>query len=115
MVNDVSIITGLIAVFLIVGTFLPILQDGFGTPIDNNPISFVASNLLNATGQMGEKTTAVDVASIGSLGFFDFVLSIIGMFTWTFGALPFWLDLIFLIGRITLLLLLIRLIRSGGG
>ncbi len=116
MANDVSIITGIIAVFLLVGVFLPILQDGYGVlDPDVNDVDEVTAGLTNATLQLGEKSSAVAVASIGSLTFFDIAKSIIKMFSWTFGALPTWLDLIFLVFRFVLLFLLVRLVRSGGG
>ncbi len=116
MANDVSIITGIIAVFIIVGVFLPILQDGYGVlDIDDNDVGEITDALINASIELGEKSSVVAVASIGSLGFFDFVKSILKMFIWTFGALPTWLDLIFVIFRITLFILLVRLIRSGAG
>ncbi len=116
MGNDVSIITGIIGVFIIVGVFLPILQDGYGVlDPDVNDVDEILLDLTNSSIELGEKTSVIDVASIGSLGFFDIVKSILKMFFWTFGALPAWLDLIFVIFRITLFILLVRLIRSGAG
>lgn len=113
MANDVSIISGIIIIFVLLGVFLPTLQDGFGVTQDINDVDAFEQSLLNGTTQMGEKSTFSAV--VGSLSFFDYVKSILLMFLWTFGALPLWLDTFFVIFRIILLILLVRLIRSGGG
>ncbi len=113
MGNDVSIITGIIAVFILTGVFLPIVSDGFNVVIESNDVAGFTNSISNASIAMGEKTAFEAV--VGSLGFFDIAKSILLMFIWTFGALPVWLDLIFVIFRIILIILVIRLIRSGGG
>ena len=113
MANDVSIIVGIISVFFLIGIFLPVLESGYNVAPTENDVDELISSLNNASISLGEKTAFEAV--VGSLGFFDIVKSILKMFTWTFGALPTWLDLIFVIFRITLLILLVRLIRSGGG
>lgn len=113
MVNDVTIIAGIISVFILIGTFIPIVNDTFNVTQGDSDVEKLTGSLINSTVQIGEKSGFEAV--VGSLGFFDIVKSILLMFFWTFGALPVWLDLIFLIFRIIFLILFVRLIRSGGG
>lgn len=116
--NDVTIIGTIISIFIIVGTFLPFINESFGISPEDTAcfkITELESELGNTTIQMGEKASVIEVASIGSLSFFDVVKSIVKMFFWTCGGLPLFIDLFFLVIRFVLLILLVRLIRSGGG
>ncbi len=110
MANDVSIITGIIATFILLGVFLPILEAGYNVTPSNTDVSDFTDSLNNASKALGKKTGFEAV--VGSLGFFDIAASILKMFTWTFGALPVWLDLIFIIFRIILIILVVRIIRG---
>lgn len=102
MVNDVSLIWGIVSVFILVGFITPYVNDAFGR---NDPIYNI-----DQTGNELEIET-----SKTNLNTFQLLKSISLMFFWTFGALPFWLDTIFFIMRIMLGLLVYRQVRSGGG
>ena len=117
--NDISIIAGIIAVFIIIGAFLPVINAAFGVPPEESAcfdISTVESELQNATRNIGVKDIQPTITRpTGSFSIFDVVASIIKMFFWTCGALPTWLDLVFLIFRITLILTIARNLWVGGG
>ena len=122
MGNDISIITGIISIFLIVGTFLPILSEGFNVTIESNDIDEITANIGNATRQSQDKKNfweeiagSVNPMPAGAVTIFDIAGSVFLMFFWTFGALPLWLDLIFVILRIILVLTIARNIWIGGG
>ncbi len=117
MVNDISIITGIVAVFIAVGVFLPVLDDGYNNVItSSNDIAAFEASLSNATGQLGNKEIDPTFLNpLGSLSIFDIMFSVLLMFFWTFGALPVWLDLIFLVFRVTLILIIARNLWVGGG
>lgn len=101
MVNDLSIITGIITVFLLLGVCLPYINASFGVSASDIDIDEFESG---ASEDVPE--------TIDPLTFFDVIISIGKMFTWTWGALPWWLDIIFLSMRLTLLIFIARMIRG---
>ncbi len=120
MVNDISIIASIIAIFLIVGTFLPFVNESFGIPPSETAcfqIEALEDELANSTQSVPKKSIfdIVGTRRTGSVGIFDVMGSIVKMFFWTCGSLPFWLDLFFLLIRIVLYLTIARNLWIGGG
>ena len=104
MVNDISIIAVIITVFVLLGVLLPFI---------NNDLTGVAGSNLSATGL--QDNVGEEVENVSTISAFSVALSILKMFFWTFGTLPFWLDAIFVIFRILLAFIIARNIWIGGG
>lgn len=100
--NDVVIIWTITFIFLMLGVLLPYVTSAFGDTTTTINTDDLASGIDEET----------DLTSVTAL---TLVKSVAGMFFWTFGALPFWLDAILLVFRISLGLLIYRQVRSGGG
>jgi len=101
--GDVQLTAIIISVFVIVGGLLPLIEAEFTTDVSSNDIDNLEDEISDSA------------QSNAFLTGFAVVGSIAQMFFWTFGALPFWLDLIFTIFRIMLIVLLIRLARGVSG
>lgn len=101
-VNDVSLMWGIVLVFVLIGIVMPYINDSFGS----------SENEFN-TGQFDDNID--DETDFTSLSATKILLSVASMFFWTFGSLPFWLDGIFIVARVMLGLLIYRQVRSGGG
>jgi len=103
-VNDVSILAGLVFVFFLLGGLLPFILTGFSSQTN----VYGLEGLAAGTGQsLDSQVSQVSASNV--------IISIATMFFWTFGLLPFWLDIIFEVFRIMFYVLLYRQIRSGGG
>ena len=99
-----TIIGGIIIFFILLGGFLPYVNEG----LNARAVSFNTDDI--------ENTISADIQSTTSINAFNIILSIFSMFFWTFGSLPFWLDLlIFTPLRIILIVTLARNIWVGGG
>lgn len=103
MTNDIAIITGLITIFIIIGTVMPFINASFGSQVNEVDVDGMADSV----GQGVELS--------GDVNAFQVFSSIMLMFFWTFGALPFWLDMIFIIFRVVLGMTVARNIWIGGG
>lgn len=103
--SDTVMFLTIICVFVVIGGLLPYIQTGLGQ----------SSTDLNIMGLKQDLGQAVDgditVLNATPTGF-AVMTSILKMFFWSFGSLPFWLDLIFLIPRMMLVLLFVRLLRG---
>jgi len=86
----------LITIFLLSGVLVPYINEEYG--IENT------DNYSVATGEMEEAS----VLSMGSI-----TLSILSMFFWTFGAIPFWLESIYLIFRIVFWFIVVDILWIG--
>lgn len=89
--SDIGYIIAIASIFLILGTVIPLVQQDAGVPTTTQYLcntGQIASNDISKcfTAQPSSWSTASTLLSI--------FLSILGMFTWSFGALPWWLDLI---------------------
>ena len=102
-VNDISIATGIILVFVLLGVLLPFVNEAFGVDGTN----------LNT--QSIETNVGIEVENISGINAFTVLLSVLKMFFWTFGDLPFWLDGVFTVFRIMLALIIARNVWIGGG
>lgn len=102
MGNDMHIIAGITIFFVVLGAILPFIQAEFGTEITDNDVNALTNNIN--PGEIENTTSALKVVG-----------SIFLMFFWTFGALPWWLDLVFIVFRTMLALIIARNIWVGGG
>ena len=96
--SDTNLIMGIVLVFVLLGTALPFVNDAFNV----TSVEFSA-------GGIEDDISGADVSAT------DVFFSIFAMFFWTFGSLPFWLDAIFIVFRIMLAWLIVRVIRGVGG
>ena len=99
MVNDVTILGGIILVFVLIGVTTPLINDEFGS---SNP-----EHNVDGLIEDGVEPTVLNAST--------FVGSVFGMFFWTFGALPFWLDGILVCIRLVFWFIVARNIWVGGG
>ena len=124
--NDTGIMIGIIIIFVLVGATLPFINEAFSSEFINNNNYSLDVNIIG--GIAGENATAcVPTFLLGSYQIWckevprneatttiEVLLSVGKMFFWTFGALPLWLDLIFIIFRVTLAIVFARIIRGVG-
>jgi ABC-type glucose/galactose transport system permease subunit len=103
MVNDISILSGIVLVFILLGGLLPYVNAEFET-------TGTQANVDGLSANVGQEVSGASAVSA-----FDVLFSIFTMFFWTFGALPFWLDLFFIVIRIIFAVTLARNIWIGGG
>ena len=97
--NDLNWLLLILFIFVGVGVILPYINDSFGTSA-----SEVNTNVL---------TSDVSASEVG-LG--TVLLSVVKIASWSFGDLPFFLELIIFVPlRIIFYTLLWRQLRSGGG
>ena len=101
-VNDVSIMWGIVIIFVLIGAIIPFVNDAFNT--DENEF-----NNAQFDQNIDDETDFTSISATTILS------SIASMFFFTFGNLPFWLDAIFIVVRVMLGVLIYRQIRSGGG
>ncbi len=105
--NDSTIIATILFIFLGTAVILPFVNTEFGISSPDYSTSNVESEFINE-----------DFSDVSSVSTGEILKSLGKMFFWTFGDLPFWLDLIFIVLRIILLFILIRTFTpfiSGGG
>lgn len=103
--NDVSIITGIVAFFVLMGVFLPYAHTITGSTGED-----ISTDVDGVQSDIGGTADEPD-----KIGTWKIIGSVMSMFFWTFGALPFWLDAVFVILRITLAITIARNIWIGGG
>ena len=96
-INDISILSILIFIFVGIGIILPFINSEFG----ENTTTFT-------TGKLADDLINEKQENVSSIGAGDILVSVGKMFFWTFGDLPFWMDAIFLVLRILFLVILIR-------
>lgn len=98
-VNDITIIGGILALLILVGAFLPFVQEDFGATVTENDVEGIQGDASDAT----------------PVGAFQILVSVLDVVFWGFGSLPLWLNLIFLLLRIMVLLIIARNVWIGGG
>ena len=101
MVNDVTIIAGLALTFVLIGWALPYINSDLG--VTDSTMDIDTSDISSGGGVDEEP------------GIWDVISSIGSMFVWSFGALPIWLDYIFIILRALFWFTVARNIWVGGG
>lgn len=90
------------ALFIGVGFITPYVNSEFDSDYDSPDVDYVGEDLEN-----------YDPSGIGILSGPSVAGSILSMFFWTFGALPTWLDMIFLVFRVVFFFLLVDLFWIG--
>ena len=116
MVNDISIASGIIIVFILVGAFLPALNAEFGSDDTTVNANTLDSEVKASMGDFNESVKPSFTRPTASFKFFAVMGSIAKMFFWTFGGLPTWLDLIvFIPMRLLLAFIIARNAWIGGG
>lgn len=101
MANDIQIIAVISGIFIFLGVLLPFIQADFNTlETGHDPASL---------------TDDINTDDLDSVSPFKVFFSVVSMFFWTFGALPFWLDMVFVVLRLVLILAIARNIWIGGG
>lgn len=85
-----SAFIAIVSVFIILGIFMPTIEATFSDTTSSNDIDDLKSELGDNAG-----SSALTAGNI--------LFSIAKMFFWTFGTIPGWLDSIFLIPRMYLL------------
>ena len=92
MTSDTSIMFGIISFFVLMGAILPFVNVAFGADASG-------LNVDQLQTQVGQEPP----------GFFTVASSVLLMFFWTFGSLPFLVDIIFVPLRIILGVIVIRI------
>lgn len=87
----------IVCIFVIVGLFLPFIHEALEQPVSNYDLS-----------------TYDDQPDLADIITGNVFLSVLSMFFWTFGALPFFLDGFFVLLRIILVIIGIRVFRGVG-
>lgn len=104
MANDITILSGIIAILFLTGVLIPLLLDDFNidqvTSIDQD---FVMGEY--EANDINEDTGITEAFFIGA-----------GMIFWDFtDILPWWLDLLYIMLRIVGMIIIARNIWIGGG
>ncbi len=100
--SDTVILLTIVILFVSLGAILPSVHAAF----DQTETSL---NVKNIEFEGGQESTNIELA-------FGILISIITMFFWTFGNIPFILDLVIFVPiRIIFLVLLFKLGRGVGG
>jgi len=106
MGNDVTILGGIIVTMLIVAFLIPFIQSEFGqtiTEIDTDQLEGIDAEDI-------EDMNPVSWSAPFSIG-----KSLFNMFIWSYSFFPIWLILLHQSVKIILVILIYRLVRSGGG
>ena len=102
MVNDVSIMWGIVTVFVMLGVLLPYVNADLR--VDGTQIQ--TGNLQSEVGD--------DVRSASTINIFTVLFSVVSMFFWSFGQIPFFLECAFFIpARIMLAVIIARNVWIG--
>lgn len=120
MGNDITIAGSIMFILIIIGVMLPFVQAEFNQPVTNNDVSGLSSQIGDDIRNVRDNETVTGILGTFNTGaktisFFDVFFSVVGMFFWTFGALPFWIDIFFVFIRIILALIIARNVWIGGG
>ena len=103
MVNDISIITGIVAFFIFLGVLLPFVQAEFGETAATTDVQGYVEDL-----------NSDDAGS--SVSAFKVLGSVASMFFWSFGAIWWPIDLLLFVPlRVVLLITVARNVWIGGG
>ena len=106
-VSDVTIASGIIITFIVLGTVLPYIHQAFGSS---------AYNTVNVAGVKTEAGTGT--GSIAAITLGTVLFSVLKMFFWTFGLVSAWVELVILMPmRIALAIIAVRnfpVIGAGG-
>ena len=96
---DVIIIVTFASMFILLGVLMPFVQEGLNEPINSYDTDALEGEML-------------DDAQGGDISLGTLIVSVIKMFTWTFGDLPFILDAVFTIFRFAFFVAIVRTVRG---
>ncbi len=97
---DVTVIITFASVFILLGLVMPFINEGFDEAGGSYNIDTMKSE-LGAEAQDSD----INVATV--------IFSVVKMFFWTFGTLPFFLDGIFMIFRVWFIVSIVRTVRGN--
>lgn len=101
--NDISILWTIVLCLALVGVVTPFLNSDFGAGASSHNFGGVVDDAGSSVGS-------------GTLSIWNVLLSVVSMFLWSFGAIPWWLDLaVFEPMRIMGYFIIARNIWIGGG
>lgn len=110
MGNDMTILYGIIILFIAIGALLPLVQADLNTTAS----TAYSPNTIYTTSKEGLETESGFWGT--APGLWQTLKSIVAMFFWTFGGLPFYVDLfIFIPLRLLAFGIIARNIWVGGG
>lgn len=98
--TSIGLVITIAAIFIFVGVLLPYVRSDMGLS---------ASDM--STGNI-EQDMRDNMGSEAAISIWTVIGSVLSMFLWTFGALPFWLEMIFTIMRVTLYMGIGAIIRG---
>jgi hypothetical protein len=105
MANDMTILLVILVLFIGLGTVMPFIED----ELEVEPQTTIDTE--GFVDDVGEEVGTAGVTTV-----WEIIISILGMFTWTFGQVPWIIDALFLTPiRIVLVILIARQIWPGGG
>lgn len=94
--NSPYIISVIVTIFIVIGIALPYVERSFGQDVNEPDLTGFQEEV---EGHIDDSVSLLDVAG-----------SVVKMFFWTFGSLPAWLDSLFIILRIMLLVAIAEVI-----
>jgi hypothetical protein len=102
--NDTTIIATFVFFFVVLGGILPFVQSAFDEDTITTDVNKTRISLEE------------DIEELDSVNFLEVFFSIVTMFLWTFGGVPWFIDLAFFEPiRIVFYFILARYVRGGGG
>jgi len=106
--NDIGIIIGILGIMIFLAFFMPYFQTSF----NQKTVSYNIDGIENSIS--AELSDPVNTGITQSVTAWNIVGSLLTMFFWTYTFLPIWLQLVFFLMRIALVLLLIKYIPFIG-
>jgi len=103
--NDMLIIYTCMAFFVISGFAVGLINQEFNTGGSTPNVEGFEDSFIE---EVGNETGS-------SLSFWKVIAGVLGMFFWTFGQLPLWLDLLILLPRLLFWITIARNVWVGGG
>lgn len=103
--------------FILVGAVLPFVNSTFQQTETFQDFGNFTGNVTDSAKELSDKTIEPTwLNPVGSLNALSVLASILKMFFWTFGDLPFWIDIVLFIPlRLIFVAIIARNIWIGGG
>ncbi len=99
--NDITIIMGVVFIFVGLGFIMPYIQEDFSNGTTN-------TDMVGLESELNEDYNTITIWGL--------LWSVLKMFVWTFGNFPLWVDALFFLPlRIMFFVTLARNIHIGGG
>lgn len=104
--NDMTIIAGILAIFFITAIIIPLITAEFGDASNTYDTEAYESNIKSGAESVSTLSAFTILLNVMKLAFYDFSDDL---------SLPFWLDMVFSLLAILLILTIARNIWIGGG